>query len=168
VQIVTKKVGRVFEADIRSYFTRINHQWLRKMVAHRIADPVILGLIGKWLKAGAMQDGVVIYAEEGTPQGGPITPRTQKINLNLSGRSSLQGGSGIANDTPSSLDMCLLRLYLYVVCLVPLRLNGRSASIAPEPCFRFVHPSPKPFNSSSDRAPFLHVRLIDISSRPNL
>jgi len=42
VQIVTKKVGQVFEADIRSYFTRINRQWLRKMVAHRIADPVIL------------------------------------------------------------------------------------------------------------------------------
>jgi retron-type reverse transcriptase len=35
----------VFEADIRSYFTRINRQWLRKMVAHRIADPVILGLM---------------------------------------------------------------------------------------------------------------------------
>jgi retron-type reverse transcriptase len=44
------------------------------MVAHRIADPVILGLIGKWLNAGAMQNGVVIYAEEGTPQGGPISP----------------------------------------------------------------------------------------------
>src|SRR5881296_983157 len=58
VQIVRKKVGQVFEADIRSYFTRINRQWLRKMVAHRIADPVILGLIGKWLNAGAMQDGV--------------------------------------------------------------------------------------------------------------
>ena len=36
-QIVTKKVSQVFEADIRSYFTRIDHQWLRKMVAHRIA-----------------------------------------------------------------------------------------------------------------------------------
>src|SRR6201993_2752750 len=38
VQIVTKKVMQVFEADIRSYFTHINHQWLSKMVAHRIAD----------------------------------------------------------------------------------------------------------------------------------
>src|ERR1035437_4101284 len=81
VQIVTKKVGQVFEADIRSYFTRINHQWLRKMVAHRIADPVILSLIGKWLNAGAMQDGDVIYTGEGTPQGGPITPLTQKVML---------------------------------------------------------------------------------------
>src|SRR6202051_821988 len=71
-QVVTGKVGQIFEADIRSYFTRINRQWLRKMVAHRIADPVILGLIGKWLNAGAMQNGTLIYTEEGTPQGGPI------------------------------------------------------------------------------------------------
>src|SRR6201998_4129198 len=83
VQIVTKKVGQVFEADIRSYFTRINHQWLRKMVAHRIADPVILGLIGKWLKAGAMQDGVVICTEEGTPQGGPISPVLSNLYLHF-------------------------------------------------------------------------------------
>lgn len=83
VQIVTKKVMQVFEADIRSYFTRINHQWLRKMVAHRIADPAILGLIGKWLKAGAMQDGVVIYAAEGTPQGGPISPVLGNLYLHF-------------------------------------------------------------------------------------
>lgn len=72
-QIVTKKVSHVFEADIRGYFTHVNHSWMRKMVAQRIADPVILGLIGKWLKAGAMQDGVVVRTEEGTPQGGPIS-----------------------------------------------------------------------------------------------
>src|SRR5262247_3994266 len=67
LQIVSKKVNHVFEADIRSYFTRISHQWLRKMVAHRIADPAILRLIGKWLKAGAMVDGALISTEEGTP-----------------------------------------------------------------------------------------------------
>src|ERR1700687_6122113 len=83
VQIVTKKVMQVFEADIRSYFTRINRQWLRKMVAHRIADPVILGLIGKWLNAGAMQDGVVVYAKEGTPQGGPISPVLSNLYLHF-------------------------------------------------------------------------------------
>ena len=62
------------ETDIRSYFTRIDHQWLRRMVAHRIADPIILRLISKWLKAGALRDRVFIAAEEGTPQGGPISP----------------------------------------------------------------------------------------------
>jgi RNA-directed DNA polymerase len=83
LQIVTKKVMQVFEADIRSYFTRINRQWLRKMVAHRIADPVILSLIGKWLNAGAMKDGVVIHAEEGTPQGGPISPVLSNVYLHF-------------------------------------------------------------------------------------
>ena len=83
MQIVSKKVNHVFEADIRSYFTRISHQWLRKMVAHRIADPAILKLIGKWLKAGAMVDGAFISTEEGTPQGGPISPVLSNIYLHF-------------------------------------------------------------------------------------
>jgi group II intron reverse transcriptase/maturase len=82
-QIVTKKVSHVFEADIRSYFTRIEHQWLRRMVAHRIADPVILQLIAKWLRAGALRDGVVIRTEEGTPQGGPISPVLSNVYLHF-------------------------------------------------------------------------------------
>jgi RNA-directed DNA polymerase len=77
--IVTKKVGNLFEADIRGYFNHIQHDWLQKMVAHRIADPLILRLIGKWLKAGYMVEGVVLRSEEGSPQGGPITPLTQKV-----------------------------------------------------------------------------------------
>jgi len=83
LQIVTKKVRHVFEADIRSYFTRIDHQWLRRMVAHRIADPIILRLIAKWLKAGALRDGVFIAAEEGTPQGGPISPVLSNVYLHF-------------------------------------------------------------------------------------
>jgi retron-type reverse transcriptase len=77
--IVTKKVGHLFEADIRGYFNHIQHEWLQKMVAHRIADPFILRLIGKWLNAGFMVGGVVTRTEEGSPQGGPNTPLTQKV-----------------------------------------------------------------------------------------
>lgn len=51
------------------------------MVAHRIADPVILRLIGKWLKAGVMQDGVGVRSEEGTPQGGSISPVLANVSL---------------------------------------------------------------------------------------
>ena len=72
-QIVTKKVRHIYEADIRGYFTKINHQWLRMMVAHRIADKTILRLINKWLKAGVMENGVVVKPESGVPQGGPIS-----------------------------------------------------------------------------------------------
>lgn len=72
-QIVTKKVSHIFEADIRGYFNHVSHSWMQRMVRERIADPVILSLIGKWLNAGAMQEGVVVHAGEGTPQGGPIS-----------------------------------------------------------------------------------------------
>lgn len=63
----------VYEADIQGYFTKINHQWLRKMVAQSIADKTILRLINKWLKAGVMVNGVVVRQEEGTSQGGPAS-----------------------------------------------------------------------------------------------
>ena len=53
------------------------------MVAHRIADPIILRLISKWLKAGALRDGVFIAAEEGTPQGGPISPVLSNVYLHF-------------------------------------------------------------------------------------
>lgn len=72
-QIVTKKVRHIYEADIRGYFTKINHQWLRKMIAERIVDRTILRLINKWLKAGVMVNGVVTKPESGTPQGGPVS-----------------------------------------------------------------------------------------------
>lgn len=82
-QIVTKKVSHIYEADIRGYFNHVSHSWLQKMVRQRIADPVILGLIGKWLRAGAMKDGVVIRSEEGTPQGGPISCMLANIYLHF-------------------------------------------------------------------------------------
>jgi group II intron reverse transcriptase/maturase len=72
-QITTKKVRHVYEADIRGYFTNLNHQWLRRMLAERIADRTILRLINKWLKAGVMVNGVSVRQESGTPQGGPIS-----------------------------------------------------------------------------------------------
>jgi len=81
--LVTKKVRHLYEADIRGYFNHINHQWLMRMVAHRIADGVILRLIGKWLRAGVMQDGVVIRTEAGTPQGGPLSPLLANVYLHF-------------------------------------------------------------------------------------
>ena len=79
--VVTGKVRHVYETDIRGYFTNINHQWLRTMLALRIADPVITGLIGKWLRAGVMENGVVARPQSGTPQGGPISPILANVYL---------------------------------------------------------------------------------------
>jgi group II intron reverse transcriptase/maturase len=79
--VVTGKVRHVYETDIQGYFTNINHQWLRKMLTLRIADPVVTGLIGKWLRAGVMEHGVVARPESGTPQGGPISPCLANVYL---------------------------------------------------------------------------------------
>ena len=83
--IVTGKVRHVYEADIQGYCTHRNHEWLRKMIALRIADPVITGLSGKWLKAGVMEHGVIARPEAGTPHGGPLSPCLANIYLH-SGR----------------------------------------------------------------------------------
>lgn len=71
--LIGGKVMQVYEADIRAYFDRVNHDWLRKMVRQKIADPVILRLIDKWLRAGIMSNGVKISKEDGVPQGGPVS-----------------------------------------------------------------------------------------------
>ena len=100
VSLIRGKGQYVYETDIRGYFTRINHNWLRKMVAHRIADPVILRLIGKWLRAGVMQDGVAVRTVRGVSQGNPISPAMCTcITSSTCGSSDGLGGSAGARPT---------------------------------------------------------------------
>jgi len=80
-QIVTGKVRFVFETDIRGFFNHLDHAWLRRMLALRIGDPMVLRLIGKWLRAGALVDGIIVRSDEGSPQGGPISPVLANIYL---------------------------------------------------------------------------------------
>jgi group II intron reverse transcriptase/maturase len=79
--IIAGKVMHVCEVDIRSYFDRVNHDWLRRMLRERVNDPVILRLIDKWLSAGVLKDGLFAETEEGVPQGGPISPILANIYL---------------------------------------------------------------------------------------
>lgn len=71
----------IVEADIASYFDTVNHDWLMKFLRHRIADRTLLRLVAKWLKAGVMEAGVVCRNDEGTPQGGPLSPLLANIYL---------------------------------------------------------------------------------------
>lgn len=81
VGLKTKKVNYVLDADIRGFFDHIDHTWMMKLVQHRVADPRILRLIQKWLKAGVMEDGQWRETEEGTPQGSGISPLLANIYL---------------------------------------------------------------------------------------
>lgn len=80
----TAMAGRakcVFETDIRGFFNHLNHKWLMRMLKLRIGDPEILRLIGKWLRAGVFDGGIVVETKEGSPQGGPISPLLANIYL---------------------------------------------------------------------------------------
>jgi len=76
-----KKVNWVLDADIRGFFDAIDHGWLMKFIEHRIADPRVLRLIGKWLKAGVAEDGEWSKSEVGTPQGAVISPLLANVYL---------------------------------------------------------------------------------------
>jgi len=76
-----KKVSWVLDADIRSFFDRVGHEWMRKFLEHRIGDQRVVRLILKWLKAGVMEDGEWTESEDGTPQGGTISPLLANIYL---------------------------------------------------------------------------------------
>lgn len=72
----------VVEADIKGFFDHVRWEWLEKMLAQRIQDGALLKLIGKWLRAGVLEeDGRVIHPQTGTPQGGVISPVLANIYL---------------------------------------------------------------------------------------
>jgi group II intron reverse transcriptase/maturase len=81
VGITQKKVCWVLDADLRSFFDTINHTWLMKFVERRIADPRMLRLIRKWLRAGVSENGEWSKTEVGTPQGSVISPLFSNIYL---------------------------------------------------------------------------------------
>jgi RNA-directed DNA polymerase len=73
--------GWVLEADIRSFFDRMVHQHLRSFLDQRVVDGVIRRMIDKWLKAGVMEEGRIHFPEDGSPQGGVISPLLANIYL---------------------------------------------------------------------------------------
>lgn len=74
-------VNWIVDVDIKGYFDHVNHDWMIKFLEHRIADKTMLRLVSKCLKAGILDNGVVVRNEEGTPQGGPISPLLANIYL---------------------------------------------------------------------------------------
>jgi group II intron reverse transcriptase/maturase len=79
--ITVRRQHWVLDVDIRKYFDSIPHQELRAILDQRVTDGVIRRMIGKWLKAGVLEDGLLRYATEGTPQGGVISPILSNIFL---------------------------------------------------------------------------------------
>jgi group II intron reverse transcriptase/maturase len=81
VGITSKKVNYILDADIRGFFDTVSHSWLIRFLEHRIADPRIIRLIQKWLRAGILEDGVVTVSDTGTGQGSVISPLLANVYL---------------------------------------------------------------------------------------
>jgi group II intron reverse transcriptase/maturase len=81
VGIGRRKVGWILDADYRSFFDTVSHEWLVRFLEHRIGDERLIRLIRKWLKAGVLEDGITIEGKVGTPQGATVSPLLANIYL---------------------------------------------------------------------------------------
>jgi group II intron reverse transcriptase/maturase len=79
--VMGMKGGWVLEVDIRRFYDTLAHHHIREIVRQRVQDGVLLRLISKWLHAGVMQDGELSYPEQGSPQGGVVSPLLANVYL---------------------------------------------------------------------------------------
>ena len=78
---MTKPINHIIDADIRSFFDNVDHDWIRKMLEEKIADKNLLKIIKRLLKTGVIEAGKLYQTEEGTPQGGILSPTLSNIYL---------------------------------------------------------------------------------------
>ena len=79
--IMKQNATWIIDADISGFFDNINHEQLRKLIKQRVNDGGLIRLIGKWLNAGIIEGEVMSYNDQGTPQGGVISPILANIYL---------------------------------------------------------------------------------------
>jgi RNA-directed DNA polymerase len=81
-QVITNgQTQWVVEADIKGFFDHVSHHHLMRFLRHRINDPRLLRIIRRFLRAGILVDGAIIAGQEGTPQGGLVSPVLANIYL---------------------------------------------------------------------------------------
>jgi RNA-directed DNA polymerase len=80
-QGMTGGITWILDVDISKFFDTLDHAHLRSFLQHRVRDGVITRLIGKWLKAGVLEQGTLHYPEAGTPQGGSASPLLSNLYL---------------------------------------------------------------------------------------
>jgi RNA-directed DNA polymerase len=80
-QYIAEGYRWVVDLDLEKFFDRVNHDRLLAAVAERVADKRMLKLIRAFLEAGVMEDGLVSPVDEGTPQGGPLSPMLSNLVL---------------------------------------------------------------------------------------
>jgi group II intron reverse transcriptase/maturase len=81
VGIERRRVNWVLDADVKDFFTSLDHDWLARFVEHRVADKRVLRLIQKWVNAGVIEDGAWSESVVGAPQGASASPLLANVYL---------------------------------------------------------------------------------------
>ncbi len=76
-----RKTNYVVEADIKTFFDTLDHEWLIRFLEHDIADRKFIGIIRRFLKAGIMEDGKLLESDKGSPQGNGASPILANVYL---------------------------------------------------------------------------------------
>lgn len=79
--VMGKPVNHIVDADIKGFFDNVSHEWLIKFLRVRITDPSFLLLVERFLKAGYVEADQIVATEQGTPQGGNLSPMLSNIFL---------------------------------------------------------------------------------------
>jgi len=79
--IMRNPINHVIDADIKGFFDNVSHQWMLEFLQVRIVDPSFLLLVRRFLKAGYVDAGLLVTTEQGTPQGGNLSPMLSNIFL---------------------------------------------------------------------------------------
>ena len=95
----------VVDLDLEKFFDRVNHDSLMARVAARVTDKRVLKLIRAFLKSGVMEDGLVGPVDEGTPQGGPLSPLLRISCSTISTRSWPDGVTVFAATRTTAISM---------------------------------------------------------------
>lgn len=123
----------VVDMDITKFFDRVNHDLLMNRIGQTIRDKRVLSLIGRYLRAGVMVEGLVQASEEGTPQGGPLSPLLANLYLDALDRELEQRGLAVSRyaddcniyvSSPRSAERVLASLTAWIQKHLRLEVNA--------------------------------------------
>lgn len=122
------------DIDLEKFFDRVNHDMLMVRIARRVGDKRLLRIIRRFLEAGIMSEGVTVDRQEGTPQGGPLSPLLSNIMLDDLDKELTRRGHSFcryADDcniyvgSKAAAERCLSSITSWIERRLKLKVNSR-------------------------------------------
>ena len=138
-QYIAEGYRWVVDLDLEKFFDRVNHDKLMARIAEGVSDKRLLKLIRAYLRAGVMEDGLVSPVDEGTPQGGPLSPLLSNIVLDELDRELERRGHRFARYADDSNiyvrsrragERVMESIVRFIVMKLKLKVNQQKSAVA--------------------------------------